>query len=214
MLRLILILVVIGAVYWFNANREFLPEFTFLSEFNPLSDIEFLEVSQPPGIWAPSEPYQGGVNVASWQKGDLVFTPLASFSLRARVLGKNKYTWDSGASIAPYDLALGWQKMSDSRALAHVHISQDNRRYTFFMSDNSYIGAQEASLQSANMHMIPGSQEVLNTLDKIRKGNIIVLSGYLVRISGGYNWSSSLTRADSGDGACELVWVTSLRIEH
>jgi len=40
--------------------------------------------------------------------------------------------------------------------------------------------------------------------------------GYLISIRGedGWHWRSSLSRTDSGDGACEVVWVDSLAIRY
>jgi hypothetical protein len=38
--------------------------------------------------------------------------------------------------------------------------------------------------------------------------------GYLVEVRGrdGFRWRSSLTREDTGNGACELVWVEKLDV--
>ena len=43
----------------------------------------------------------------------------------------------------------------------------------------------------------------------LRPGDIFKFDGYLVEADGqnGYKWVSSLTRSDSGAGACEVVWV-------
>jgi hypothetical protein len=43
---------------------------------------------------------------------------------------------------------------------------------------------------------------------------VVALSGYLVRVTAadGWHWNSSMTRSDSGHGACELVWVTQLAV--
>ena len=46
-----------------------------------------------------------------------------------------------------------------------------------------------------------------------RPGERIALAGQLVRVDGdnGFNWTSSLSREDTGAGACELVWVEQLK---
>jgi hypothetical protein len=40
-------------------------------------------------------------------------------------------------------------------------------------------------------------------------GQIVHLEGDLVRADGkdGWHWVSSLSRTDTGDGSCEVVWV-------
>jgi hypothetical protein len=43
----------------------------------------------------------------------------------------------------------------------------------------------------------------------LRVGQIVTLDGYLVNATGpeGRTWNSSLTRDDTGNGACELIYV-------
>jgi hypothetical protein len=42
-----------------------------------------------------------------------------------------------------------------------------------------------------------------------KRGEIVHMEGYLVRVDGpdGFQWASSLSRSDTGNGACELFWV-------
>jgi hypothetical protein len=64
------------------------------------------------------------------------------------------------------------------------------------------------------MHMIGATDVIERKLKSVRAGQIVKLSGYLVEARGadGWIWRSSLTRDDTGAGACELVWVTELDI--
>jgi hypothetical protein len=57
---------------------------------------------------------------------------------------------------------------------------------------------------------------VRRALKKVRKGNVVRFSGSLVRVDApdGWHWISSLTRKDSGAGACEVVWVKDFSIEN
>jgi hypothetical protein len=50
---------------------------------------------------------------------------------------------------------------------------------------------------------------------KLRPGQIVTIGGYLVDVRGpnGFTWNTSLTRGDTGNGACEIVWVESLSVE-
>ncbi len=71
------------------------------------------------------------------------------------------------------------------------------------------IPGSEIITHSANMHMIPASDEVEETLLSAIRGDIVDLQGYLVEVHGekGWKWVSSLRRDDTGDGSCELVYV-------
>jgi hypothetical protein len=64
------------------------------------------------------------------------------------------------------------------------------------------------------MHMIPADEAVLKTLRNVRRGDLISLDGYLVSVTGpgGWRWDTSLTRTDTGNGACEIVWVKRIEI--
>ena len=168
-----------------------------------------------PGVLAPSEPWQKNTRgkAAQFQKEDYDIEVLASFSLEARVILKEDYRFDAGAALSPVDLALGWGRMSDSEVLAYFDFSQRNRFY-YWQVNEFPIPRREIESSSANMHMIPATPTVERRLKEIRPGNIVKLEGYLVeaRRDDGWRWRSSLTRNDTGDGACELVWVESLKI--
>jgi len=62
------------------------------------------------------------------------------------------------------------------------------------------------------MHMIPADDRIEKMLKSVRPGEVVKLSGYLVQVnaSDGWHWKSSLTREDTGNGACEVVYVKEL----
>jgi len=62
------------------------------------------------------------------------------------------------------------------------------------------------------MHMVPANAEVERTLRALHSGQRVTISDYLIeaRAPDGWRWRSSLTREDTGAGACELVWVEKI----
>lgn len=149
----------------------------------------------------------------SLQLDDYRITPLQAFSLEARVLGREDYHFDRGAALSPTDLALGWGPMADPQVVDKISIRQSNRWYHWRV-DEYPIARREIEIHSANMHMIPANSEVAQTLARVKHGQLIQLSGQLVQVDGkdGYRWSSSLSREDTGSGACELIWVEQLKV--
>lgn len=139
--------------------------------------------------------------------------PLAKFSIEARVLSTERYRLGRESEISPVDFALGWGAMSDSAVLDRIDISQHGRFY-FWHVDEFPIPREEIESHGANMHMIPANAAVARRLKEIRPGQVVRLRGYLVAISAddGWKWRSSLSRTDTGNGACELVWVESVEI--
>ncbi|MFP6801073.1 MAG: hypothetical protein VCA39_18400 [Pseudomonas sp.] len=149
----------------------------------------------------------------SWRVAEHTISRLESFQLEARILGREDYYFDRGAKLSPTDLALGWGPMADPEVLRHISISQRNRWY-FWRAEQLPIERRQIEIHSANMHLIPATPEVASTLAGLKEGQHIRLSGQLVRVDGddGYRWASSLSREDTGDGACELIWVEQLAV--
>jgi len=172
-------------------------------------------VSHPPGIIAPDIPGQGDIDGAAHplRKKDIAITPLATFSITARVLSRADYHWDTVAAISPTDLALGWGRMSDTAVLDKIEIWQSVRFYNWRVREFP-IPEREIIESSANMHLIPADSSVARAIDHVKQGDVVSFEGYLIeaRWPNGGIMRSSLTRSDSGAGACEVVWVEHLSI--
>lgn len=168
----------------------------------------------PAGVLVAAEPQQIALkSPPSLALENYRVEALAQFAIEARVLGSESYRFGREAEISPLDLALGWGAMSDSAVLQRIDISQRGRFY-FWRVDAFPIPREEIEHHSANMHMIPGDAAVERALKQIRPGQLVRLRGYLVAISAddGWQWRSSLSRQDTGNGACELMWVESVEI--
>ena len=184
----------------------------------PILFISFLisctsENKQPSGVLADSPPRQTPlVQSETWQKDGYFINAIAQFELKAKVLGKERYRFDRESDLAPYDLALGWGQMSDQTIIDKMNISQRGRWF-YWKTDRYPISRKEIERSAANMHIIPASDKIKDELDDIIVGEIIYLKGYLVSAMNpkdGWRWKSSLTRYDTGSGACEVVYVEKL----
>ena len=142
-------------------------------------------------------------------------TPLAGFRIEARVLSREDYTLGREADFSPTDLALGWQRMREEEVLSRLAISQSGRWYRYTWRGAPPLPPQEIIRSSANMHMIPANAEVARALREVRRDDTVRIDGWLVQAdaSDGWRWRSSTTRDDTGAGACELIYVCSLRVE-
>lgn len=167
-------------------------------------------LNPPPGVLVAEEPLQGSpAQGEAWPFRGFRIVPLADFEIRARVLSSERYRLDDGAKLSPVDLALGWGPMSDSAVLDKISIDQSGRWYHWRVSSEPPIPVGDIINHSANMHMIPANPKVERMLKGFRVGQVVHLKGSLVRVEGpnGFHWASSTTRADTGGGSCELVWV-------
>jgi hypothetical protein len=168
-------------------------------------------VERAPGVLASDAPVQRALaGVAPLQHQEYQLTPRAALELEARVLSAERYRWDGGADLAPLDLALGWGPMSDSAVLEHFDVTQGARFYTLYPQDET-VDLGLALRHSGNMHLVPANAAVRRTLESVRAGHVVSLRGLLVDAArqDGFTWRTSLTRDDTGAGACELFYVES-----
>lgn len=186
-----------------------------LAAWGGLSWWQSRPLQHPPGVLVTEAPRQLPLDGPLSLPDDDAYrlTPRAHFALSARVLARADYRFDAGADLVPTDLALGWQQMSDSAVLDHIEIIQANRFY-YWSVRRFPIPRRVIETESANMHLIPADAEVRRELEHVRVGDVISLDGYLVdaRRADGFVWRTSLTRDDTGAGACELVYVEQLGI--
>lgn len=172
-------------------------------------------VERRPGVIAPDEPVQVGLEVASAIDAghDYRLTPRAAFSATVRVLARERYYIDALAPVAPVDLAVGWGPMSDSAVIDALDISQSARFY-YWRGDALPIPRKEIETHSANWHMVPASTAIGRGLRRLRAGEVIRLAGRLVDVEGpdGGGARTSLRRDDTGASACEIILVDALEI--
>jgi hypothetical protein len=173
------------------------------------------EVSRPPGVVAPDEPRQQPVpDPRRISVHDVVLETRARFEIRARVLRRENYRFDGGATIAPVDLAVGWGPLSDSAVIDQLEFSQMGRFFYWKPRDPVRFPLAPATLitSAAQLHLIPADGDLERRARRLRPGQVVTIGGWLVDVSGprGFEWRTSLRRDDTGDGACEVVYVESL----
>ncbi|GAB6196186.1 hypothetical protein PAGU2595_014940 [Lysobacter xanthus] len=169
---------------------------------------------RPAAVRAFAEPLQSSLtsDVGPFRLRAATLRPLAGFSVDARVLSRQDYDSGREADLSPTDLALGWGRMREDAVLDHLDISQGGRWYRYRWSGDPPIPPGEIVRSSANMHLIPGDESVARALDSVREGDRVRFDGWLVAAEApdGWTWRSSTSREDTGDGACEVIYVCSL----
>jgi hypothetical protein len=170
-------------------------------------------VQWSPGVLAPADPVQRDIDHAEPMpyKG-VELTPRAHFSAEVRVLSRERYRLGALGTAVPLDFAVGWGPMSDSAVLGYIKVSQANRFYFWHYDTEPPIPRADIETHSANWHLVPATSAVFDTLDEVRVGEIVQLEGELVDIKGQDFWvHTSLTRDDTGAGACEVLYVQSVK---
>ncbi|MEO6871642.1 MAG: hypothetical protein ABI233_05415 [Chthoniobacterales bacterium] len=171
-------------------------------------------ITYPPGVLVAAEPSQTALtpNDAPFETGKFHLQPLAHFTLDARVLHRKIYRYDRPSALVPVDLAVGWGAMSNQAVLDHLELSQSARFFWYEWRKQPPIPESEIIAHATNLHLIPSSLAIAKRCKQLRAGVLIHLRGLLVEATGPEigTWRSSLSRTDTGNGACELVWVEEL----
>ncbi len=163
------------------------------------------------------EPIQGTTDRPAFEvdtrKGALTLDPRASFDISARVASDERYRADDGAFLVPVDLVMTWGKLPEEPYRSKVSYGQ-MARYYFWRTPAADLDLRYVESHSANMHMIPANDNVRRALLAAGGGDPVRVHGLLVNAkrADGFYWNSSLTREDTGPGACELVWVEEIQI--
>ncbi|CAB1215107.1 hypothetical protein [Acinetobacter bouvetii] len=141
-------------------------------------------------------------------------THLEPYTGEFRVLSKENYNFGRESEISPVDFALGWGAMANPEVYKQLSISQSNRWYYWRYENAPPIPVSEISTHSANTHLIPANKAIAKQLAQIDQDNLIYLKGQLVEVKAqdGWTWRSSLSREDTGGGACELMLVEEVRV--
>ena len=167
-------------------------------------------ITYPAGVLIESEPEQIAITDDSpaIEHAGYALKPLARFSLEARILHRKVYAYDRGAKLVPVDLAVGWGPMSDQSVLDHLTISQSMRFY-WYEYYSPPIPKEQIISHSTNLHVIPATAAIASFCKSLRQGQLVQLKGELVEATGPEigTWRSSLSRTDTGNGACELMLV-------
>lgn len=165
------------------------------------------------------EPLQGEVahdrlpwNEARYQS---VFqlSPRASYDIAARVADRDTYRWGATGALMPTDLVLTWGRLVDEPYRSSIEYVHTKRFYNWGTNDSS-VDLAYVSGHSANVHLIPGSRRLAAVIARVRRGDVVRIEGDLVDVAGpdGFDWKTSLTRTDTGAGACETIYVRTITV--
>jgi hypothetical protein len=205
--NLIILIAICAAGYYLQKPKEITEVY--------INEISEHKVSYDSSLSIKKEPIQKKVKrgTSAVKVDGYVITPIAEFQVAARVLGVKHYSRGREADLSPVDLALGWGPMAKDAVLDSIDIKQRNRFY-YWWTDNFPIPRKDIETNSANMHFIPATSEVGDKLNQIDKDDKVKFKGYLVKIQAddGWRWNSSITRNDTGKGACEVILIDDISV--
>jgi len=182
------------------------------SDNNSSQQQFFTKLDAGEQVYEPPE--QHTIEDFKWiEKGHYQLGYTDHFVIRGMILSTRHYIGDEKADIAPYDIVLGWNRMSDPKIVRHINIRQNNRFYYWRVKEFP-IPREEIELSSTNLHIVPDTPEIAQQLAALKRGDVVSLTGYLTDIKdeNDFIWATSRSRKDSGDGACEIMLIKQMSV--
>lgn len=166
-----------------------------------------------PGILIHEEPLQTPSASAPFKFKDFQITPLADYTIAARVLARNSYWFSTEAELSPMDLALGWGVVSDQDVVDQMQFNL-SLRYLRWVGTDLRVSHESIDTHLSNNHLVPANTEIAGQLERASVGQLVKLTGQLVRAEAadGWKWESSLTRDDTGPKSGELFYVQKVEL--
>lgn len=177
------------------------------------------------GINAGNEPLQSSIHPYTetvWYEGAKAeLTSDSLYTISARVQSTRAYDDEIGI-IIPYDFLLSWGEMADESVSGSLNWEQANRRGTVSGtiggSGGPDLSSQYVVSHVSNNHLIPADESIRSALESVKPGDMVRIGGRLVDVrafvTDGQSLSvtTSKSRDDQGDGACEVIYVEELRV--
>lgn len=112
------------------------------------------------------------------------------------------------------DVCVIWGKNVTSGIYKHLHFSSDS--WTCWVTPpNAEIARQFKGTELSNNHLLITNEMIKKRLMRTEKGDHIRFKGYLATYenkANGFYRGTSTTRDDTGNGACETVFLTSFEL--
>jgi hypothetical protein len=174
-------------------------------------DQEYTEINTNHGL--AQVPYSGEPIKIEAAGIEYTLVPVAQYSASVLVVGRKVY-YDEDRELVPLDLCVAWGLLADPEYLRYTSFTQQDRACTCIYDEGSPVDNTDVLTQFVNIHLIPASESILHALNTIKKGDTILLEGYLVDIYHGEQIyiETSTVWTDSGIGSCEVLFVTGVRI--
>ena len=178
-------------------------------------ELDKIDLSQDP----VQTPYASEESILKNVKdGSFALIRVAQYKVNGCVISKEYYSdgWDS--LICPVDLLIVWGKLADPGYRRDITFTHGNRWYHYKWKEGNLVDLAYIITHSSNNHILPANGNIYRAIKQIKKKDQIVLEGFLVNVKGTFknrpvSWNTSLTRTDTGNGSCELFYVSKVRIE-
>ena len=173
------------------------------------------------GIRPPIQTETTGHKNVSIDDNNVLITYKYEYEIEGVVVHTNRHHgFGMEDQLSPIDVALAWGDVAEYNDRIDFNWSQRGRFLYWNVkkaSDLELVGdVASVTRQVSNNHLIPANPDIRSQIKRILPGDHIKLVGYLVDVDSfgkdgaNFCWYSSTVRNDTGDGSCELIFVTDV----
>jgi hypothetical protein len=143
---------------------------------------------------------------------EATMTFLARYRVKGLVVAVQQIQ-DRGSWMSAADVGLAWGRMAEPEVNRHMRYGQRGRFLYYFPKPGLPVASDYLQTHTSNNHILTVSDSMLNVVKNLEPGDQVTFDGYLVKLSGKgrrggrFTWKSSLRRTDTGDGACEIMYI-------
>ena len=163
---------------------------------------------------------------------DVYIDFLAEYDISWKVISIRDYIWaDVIRKLWPRDFTIGWWKFWRTEYINKFNWNDMRDRFIYYRPKQwnedrfkeEFWWERWQTLPTtfltsfSNNHPIPSNRKIKLLMKKIKEGDIIRLKWYLIYAhretknnKQWHRWPSSLVRTDTGNWACEIIYVTDV----
>jgi len=146
---------------------------------------------------------------------NFLIKPLYEYEIKGVILETREVNSDKKeAQISDIDIVLGWQELSKQEYIDKIDLNLNYRWFSW--KNSSLLSDKIVNLNISNNHIIHSDSIIKKQLSKLKKGQAVSMSGYLVRVldnqDSNWGWRSSVSRTDKEAGSSEVFYVNYIEL--
>lgn len=203
----LLILLSLATTIWSNSKRNLLP---------PQSSL-LSRIDEPPS----QEAYEDRAFTHNWHGNSYVVYPVAEYEIAGLVVTRNDIggfsdIYHTSDSVDVVDVCMIWG--GNAREAVYRNFDFWSEPFSCWYRPKRHIGGNAKFEEDAlsNTHVVAKDEKLAKRLNSIRLGDQVRLKGKLINYhpAGASEQlrRSSLTRKDTGNGACEVMYVEEFEL--
>jgi hypothetical protein len=152
-------------------------------------------------------------DIGEW---NFTMTAVARYTLCGNLVGRDTYSGSPTDTLSPMDMSFAWGMLIEAPYEEYIRYYKAPRHLNYhyhFPDDCPQLGYFYINEHSSNNHCIFANASVCAAAEGVEVGDYVEMRGYLVDVYGEdfrgstYTWTTSRSRDDMLEGACEVVWV-------